>query len=75
MPSASGRRTVKEDIGMSDLKKIEFPVVVNPVDNIVYVDDPYRKQPTYEIPLMNVAAYMNSLPHPSKAASINSPLE
>jgi len=60
---------------MSDLKKIEFPVVYNPVDSIVYVDDPYRKVPVYNTPLMNVAAYMNSLPHASKAASVNSPLE
>lgn len=60
---------------MSNNSKIEFPIVVNPSDNIVYVDDPYRKQPVYEIPLMNVAAYMASLPHPSKAASVNSPLE
>jgi len=62
-------------VKMTDLRKIEFPVVWNPSDNIVYVDDPYRKQPTYEIPLMNVAAYMASLPHASKAASVNSPLE
>ncbi len=60
---------------MTDLKKIEFPIVYNPSDFIVYVDDPYRKVPVYEIPLMNVAAYMNSLPHASKAASVNSPLE
>ena len=60
---------------MTDLKKIEFPVVYNPKDSIVYVDDPYRKVPVYNIPLMNVAAYMNSLPHASKAASVNSPLE
>ena len=60
---------------MASLAKIEFPVVYNPLDNIVYVDDPYRKVPVYEIPLMNVAAYMSSLPHASKAASVNSPLE
>ena len=59
----------------NSLAKIEFPVVYNPADSIVYVDDPYRKVPVYEIPLMNVAAYMNSLPHISKAASVNSPLE
>ena len=60
---------------MTNLSKIEFPIVWNPEDNIVYVDDPYKKQPVYNTPLMNVAAYMNSLSHPGKAASVNSPLE
>ena len=59
---------------MSSLQQIKFPVVWNPSDNIVYVDDPSIKQPQYNIPLMNMTAYMASI-GTSKAASVNSPLE
>lgn len=38
------------------MAEIRFPTVWNPEDHILYVDDPYSPQPTYNTPLIDCAA-------------------
>jgi hypothetical protein len=52
------------------MPEIRFPTVVNPVDHVLYVDDPYQPEPTYNIPLIDCAAlYENQQAGPSVSAS------
>jgi hypothetical protein len=43
------------------MPELRFPTVWNPEDHILYVDDPYRPQPTYDIPLINCEAFYNQM--------------
>ena len=38
------------------MTEIRFPTVWNPEDHVLYVDDPYSPQPTYNTPLIDCAA-------------------
>jgi hypothetical protein len=51
------------------MPQIRFPTVWNPSDHILYVDDPYSKEPTYDIPLMDCQAFMQQVGGESKAAA------
>ncbi len=51
------------------MTQIRFPTVINPKDGIMYVDDPYSKEPTYDIPLIDTKAFMQQVGGESKAAS------
>jgi hypothetical protein len=51
------------------MPQLRFPTVINPVDGIMYVDNPYSAEPTYDIPLIDTKAFMGQVGGNSKAAS------
>jgi len=51
------------------MPQLRFPTVINPVDGIMYVDNPYSAEPTYDIPLIDTRAFMAQVGGNSKAAS------